>query len=383
MIRIAPSFACILLLLPAACALPGTTPNTHTAQPTMSVRSQPFGITAAGEPATLFTLRRGRLEIQVTDFGATLVAVRTPDRAGGVADVVLGFDDVAGYQSERNQYFGCTTGRVCNRIRNGRFTLDGYEYVLALNNGNHHLHGGRERSLDKVMWAGRAFAEGSVPSATFRYTSRDGEEGYPGRLELTVRYSLPADGEIRIDYTATTDRATPVNLTNHAYWNLAGEGSLTILDHELQVLADRYTPTDDELIPTGQIAPVASTPLDFRELARIGERIGALEGTGARGYDHNYVLRAGNGLRPAAVLHHPASGRELQVLTTEPGLQFYSGNFLHGQAGKGGKTYRHRSGLCLETQHFPDSVNHPRFPSTILQPGETFRSTTVYRLSAR
>ncbi len=346
------------------------------------VHTMSFGTTKEGAPATLFRLRNGDLEIDLCDFGATLVAVRTPDRAGAVRDVVLGFDDVSGYQSERNQYFGCTTGRVCNRIANARFTLDGYEYLLAANNGPHHLHGGGPRSLDKVLWRGSATERDGVPSATFRYTSPDGEEGYPGRLDITVRYSLPNPHEIHIDYHARTDQPTPVNLTNHAYWNLAGQGGATILDHELQVLADQYTPTDDTLIPTGQLARVHSSPLDFRQPALIGGRIAQLDATGARGYDHNYVLRPGSGLRAAATLRDPGSGRTLTILTTEPGLQFYSGNFLHGQTGKGGAVYAHRSGLCLETQHFPDSVHHAHFPSVILRPGQDYRTTTVYRLTA-
>jgi aldose 1-epimerase len=371
--RTAPAIASFLPLV--ACAVPAPS------RPSMYVHAEPFGTTAAGQPATVFTLRRGELEIRVTDHGATLVSVIYPDRQGQRQDLVLGFDDVQGYQSSANQYFGCTTGRVCNRIAGGRFTLEGHEYVLALNDGAHHLHGGRARSLDKVMWQARAERVGELPSATFSYISPPGEEGYPGRLEVTVRYSLPSPDEIRIQYTARTDTATPVNLTNHSYWNLAGEGAATILDHELQILADSYTPTDDQLIPTGEIRSVAGTPLDLRQPVVIGARIGQLEGTGARGYDHNFVLHDGPGLGLAAVLRHPASGRELRVLTTEPGLQFYSGNFLRGQPGKGGKPYRHRSGLCLETQHFPDSVHHDHFPSILLRPGATFESVTIYRLA--
>ncbi len=352
-----------------------------------SVSSRSFGVRQDGMPATLFTLRRGNVEACVMDHGATLVSLSFPNRIGETADVLLGFDDVAGYASDQNQYFGCTTGRVCNRIRNGRFTLDGYDFALATNNGPNHLHGGATKSLDKVMWHAAITRVDGAPAVVFTYLSTDGEEGYPGNLSIEVTYSMPSDDELRIDYLATTDRRTPVNLTNHAYWNLAGQGAPTILDHELQIDAERYTPTDDTLIPTGKIVPVANTPLDFRRPEAIGVRVDQLTATAALGYDHNYVLRQPTadrgGLHPAAVLYHPASGREVTIATTEPGLQFYSGNFLHGQHGKGGAAYAHRSGLCLETQHFPDSVNEPSFPTTILVPGSTFRSTTTLRFATR
>jgi len=348
-----------------------------------SVSSRPFGVQRDGLPVTAYTLSRGVLEVVVTDHGATLVALSAPDRFGQEADVVFGFDDVSGYESDRNQYFGCTTGRVCNRIKAGRFTLDGYDYALAVNNGPNHLHGGAQRSLDKVRWHAQMTRVDGAPAVVFSYRSPDGEEGYPGNLDVKVTYSLPADDELRIDYEATTDRRTPVNLTNHAYWNLAGQGSKSILDHELRIDADRYTPTDATLIPTGALAPVADTPLDFRAATPIGLHIEKLTGTPALGYDHNYVLRDEGHLRPVATLYHPTSGRELTIATTEPGLQFYSGNFLHGQKGKAGATYAHRSGLCLETQHFPDSVNQPSFPSTILAPGASWRSTTSLHFAVR
>jgi aldose 1-epimerase len=344
-----------------------------------SFASRDFGLDKSGRPATLWTLRNGRIEVDVTDHGATLVAVRAPDRAGQLADVVLGFDSVEGYQSDRNQYFGCTTGRVCNRIAKGLFVLDGYAYRLATNNGSNHLHGGAERSFDKVHWDGTPFADATGAGVVLHYVSRDGEEGYPGRLDVTVTYRVPADAAaLEISYAATTDRRTPVNLTNHAYWNLAGEGSPSILEHELWLDAEAYTPVDDTLIPTGAIAPVAGTPLDFRRATPIGRRVEELTATPTLGYDHNFVLARGTGLRPVARLREPRSGRTLEVRTTEPGLQVYSGNFLHGQAGKGGKPYAHRSGLCLETQHYPDSVNRPSFPSTILAPGQRYESATTY-----
>lgn len=359
------------------------------------VSSRAFGTRQDGVAATLWTLRGRDLEIDVTDHGATLVAVRTPDRTGAVADVVLGFDDVCGYESADNQYFGCTTGRVCNRIAKGEFTLDGRTYALATNNGPNHLHGGKERSLDKVLWKGEVLA-GEVPAVRFTYRSIAGEEGYPGNLDVVVTYSLvhapegvPSgprrffDGKLlgplfEVDFKATSDARTPVNLTNHAYWNLAGAGAPTVLDHVLHVSAQQYTPTDDTLIPTGELSPVAGTPLDFTQPTALGARIEQLDGTPAKGYDHNFVLDG----RRGAWLRHPDSGRSLTITTTEPGLQVYSGNFLRGQRGKSGRTYAHRSALCLETQHFPDSVNHPQFPTTILEAGRTFHSKTWFAFRA-
>jgi aldose 1-epimerase len=362
-------FAAALLLTACSSMADQTSP---------SVTSRWFGVQQDGRTAMLWTLKVPGLEIDVCDLGATLVAVRTPDRAGFVGDIVLGFDDVAGYQSADNQYFGCTTGRVCNRIKNGEFTLDGYSYRLATNNGAHHLHGGGPRSFDKVHWDGAIAGTGDAPGVRFSYRSPDGEEGYPGNLDVQVTYwLLPLSPPVlKIQYEATTDRTTPVNLTNHAYWNLAGHGAPSVLDHVLQVAADQYTETDAGLIPTGKLLPVAATPLDFQKPLPIGLRLDRLVDSPALGYDHNYVLR-GSGLREAATLYHQPSGRTLKVSTTEPGLQVYSGNFLHGQRGKGGKSYPQRSAVCLETQHFPDSVHHEHFPTTLLQPGATFRSETV------
>jgi aldose 1-epimerase len=348
-----------------------------------NVPSRHFGVDRSGRPATLWTMRAGQIEVDVTDYGATLVAVRAPDRAGFLGDIVLGFDDVTGYESGDNQYFGCTTGRVCNRIKKGEFTLDGYTYVLATNNEPNHLHGGAVRSLDKVHWQGEVVEAGSARQAVrFTYLSRDGEEGYPGNLQISVTYTLSSDDSLRIDFAATTDRRTPVNLTNHAYWNLAGAGAPTALDHKLCIDAPNYTPTDDTLIPTGAIAPVLGTALDFARPVPIGLRIEQLVATPARGYDHNYVLTEADGLRRAAVLAHEASGRSLTVQTTAPGLQFYSGNYLRGQRGKNGKTYGKHSAICLEPQHFPDSVNQPRFPSTILEPGKVYSSTMLLTFAA-
>lgn len=354
-----------------------------TSMPETTTTSRWFGVRKDGQPSTLWTLRTAGLEVDVTDHGATLVAVRMPDRAGRLGDVVLGFDDVAGYQSDGNQYFGCTTGRVCNRIAKGEFTLDGYTYVLATNNGPNHLHGGAARSFDKVHWRGTPVqGSGGARGVRFAYRSRDGEEGYPGNLDVAVTYWLVpgTSPRLRIDYEAATDRRTPVNLTNHAYWNLAGAGAPTVLDHVLWIDADRYTPCDDTLIPTGAIAAVAGTPLDFQRPLPLGLRLPLLTDTPARGYDHNYVLRPADALRAVAELRDPGSGRWLRVATTEPGLQLYSGNFLRGQTGKGGASYAQRSAVCLETQHFPDSVHHAHFPDTILDPGRTLRSTTELTL---
>ena len=346
----------------------------------------PFGKTKNGEAVELITLKSDKgLVAKVMTRGATLVQLNVPDKAGKAADVLLGFDDVAGYESEDNQYFGCTTGRVCNRIAKGIFTLDGKEYTLAINNEPNHLHGGVERSLDKVVWKAKPYSNDKGQGVRLSYTSPDGEEGYPGNLEVTVSFYVPKDANrIAISYKATTDKATPVNLTNHAYFNLSGEGSATVLDHILRLNADSYTPTDETLIPTGKIESVEGTELDFRKPTRIGKRVEPLNDTGAIGYDHNFVLNPkadDERLTLAAILRDPASGRVMRVSTSQPGIQFYSGNFLKGQKGKGGKTYAHRSALCLETQHYPDSVNHAEFPNTILKPGETFESTTTYGFS--
>ncbi len=350
-------------------------------------KSEPFGKTADGKPVELYTLTNETgLTAKIMTRGATLVQLHVPDKSGKTADVVLGFDSVAGYESEDNQYFGCTTGRVCNRIAKGKFSLDGKDYTLAINNEPNHLHGGAKNSLDKVLWAAKPMSNDKGSGVVFTYTSPDGEEGYPGNLSIKVTYFVPkAKNNLRISYEATTDKATPVNLTNHAYFNLAGEGSSTVLNHMLSIAADKYTPVDDTLIPTGKIAEVAGTNLDFTKPARIGTRVDELTNTATLGYDHNFVLRdpqEEKPMRPAAMLFDKESGRRLRISTSEIGIQFYSGNFLKGQKGKGGKTYAHRSAICLETQHFPDSVNQPGFPSTILKPGEKYESTTLYMFSA-
>ena len=343
---------------------------------------QPFGTTSRGEAARLYLLTNAHgVVARLTDYGATLVGLSLPDRRGVFEDVLLGFDDVSGYESDANQYFGCTTGRVANRIAKGRFTLRGETYQLATNNGPNHLHGGGARALSRVMWQ----AERLTPQALrFTYVSPAGEEGYPGTLSSAVTFTLNDDNELWIEYEATTDASTPVNLTNHAYWNLAGHGAPTVLDHELVLMADQYTPTDDTLIPTGELAGVGDTAFDFRAQKTIRRDLGRVAGTAAGGFDHNFVVRGQAGtLRLAAALRDPTSGRTLQILTTEPGIQFYSGNFLHGQIGKQGRIYEHRSACCLETQHYPDSVNQPAFPKVVLEPGEIYRHKTVHRFTVR
>ena len=341
-----------------------------------------FGSTQDGTAVEIYTLKSSTgLTAKIMTRGATLVQLHVPDKDGKSEDVILGWDDVAGYESEDNQYFGCSTGRVCNRIALGKFSLEGKEYSLATNNEPNHLHGGAERSLDKVVWKAKGYSNDKGQGVRFTYVSPDGEEGYPGELKITVTYFVPADANrLTISYKATTNKATPVNLTNHAYFNLSVAGSDTVLDHMLQFNADTYTPTDETLIPTGTIDSVEGTPLDFRKIKKIGARIEKLTNTGALGYDHNFVLNPkpndDSPFNLAAVLRDPASGRTLRISTDQPGIQFYSGNFLKGQKGKSGKTYAHRSAVCLETQHFPDSVNHENFPSTILKPGEEFKSST-------
>ncbi len=313
-------------------------------------------------------------------YGAIIASIRVPDKNGHVDDIVLGYDSLAGYLTSA-PYFGAVVGRYGNRIAKGRFTLDGHAYQLATNNGPNHLHGGN-KGFDKVVWAAEPFRSDSGSGVSMRYTSADGEEGYPGTLSVTVRYTLTDRGQLVVDYRATTDKATPINLTQHSYFNLAGAGSHDVLDHTLQLDADRYTPVDSTLIPTGTLTPVTGTPFDFRTPVAIGAQIASRDPQllYGKGYDHNFVLdRKEPGLTHAARLSEPTTGRTLDIVTTEPAIQFYSGNFLDGTlTGKGGQLYRHRAGLCLETQHYPDSPNHPDFPSTILRPNQEYRSQTVF-----
>jgi aldose 1-epimerase len=346
----------------------------------VSVRTAAFGQLPGGGPVRLFTLTNARgLIARVTDLGATLTELHVPDRTGRPGDVVLGFDGLARYLAP-HPYFGSTVGRVANRIARGRFTLDGTTYQLAANNGPNHLHGGLT-GFDKALWRAEALPGGET-GVRFAHVSPDGDQGYPGRLDLVVTMRLTDDDGLVIDYRATTDQATPINLTNHAYFNLAGGGD--VLGHELWLAAARYTPADETLVPTGDLRPVKGTPLDFTRPTPIGARFDRLPGE-PRGYDHNFVIdRTAPGPVLAARVFEPGTGRVMEVITTQPGVQLYTANFLDGTLiGKRGAAYGRYAGFCLETQHFPDSVNHPAFPGTILRPGETYRQTTVYRFSTR
>jgi len=346
---------------------------------TASVTRAPFGATPDRAAVEIFTLTNANgTEVRAISYGAILVSIRTRDRAGRLGDVALGFDDLEGYLT-RSRYFGAVVGRYGNRIAKGRFTIDGKEFRLATNNGDNHLHGG-DKGFDKVVWRAEPFERGGDVGVAFTYVSRDGEEGYPGTLRATVTYTLTPRDELAVEYTATTDKATHVNLTQHTYFNLAGEGRGDILKHQLTIDADQYTPVDAGMIPTGVIAPVAGTPFDFRRATAIGARIDNADEQLrlAGGYDHNYVLNGGSGLHHAARVVDPESGRTLDVATTQPGVQFYSGNRLTGVAGKGGHMYGPRAGFCLETQHFPDSPNKPQFPSTLVRPGDRYASKTVF-----
>lgn len=343
-----------------------------------------YGKTAAGETVEQYTLRNSAgMQVTIITYGGIITSMRVPDRAGSFANVALGFECLEKYQAD-HPYFGALTGRYANRIAGARFCLDGKSYALPANDGPNSLHGG-ERGFDKRVWSAREVPAGIALS----YRSAAGEEGYPGNLEADVSYTLTDDNALRIDYRATTDAPTIVNLTNHSYFNLLGEGEGAISDHILSLNADRYTPVDRDLIPTGELAAVAGSPLDFRQPKAIGAhwRSSHAQIALAGGYDHNFVLNrqglAAGELGLAASVYEPRTGRRMQVWTTEPGIQFYSGNFLDGTLyGASGRAYRQGDGLALETQHFPDSPNQPHFPSTVLRPGETYQSTTVYQFSA-
>jgi aldose 1-epimerase len=342
----------------------------------MSVNKEIFGKLADGTIIDLFTIENSQgMVLKIINYGAIVVALETPDRHGEKADITLGHDNILGYLNS-SPYFGCIVGRYGNRIAKGKFTLEGKEYSLAANDGENHLHGGI-RGFDKVVWEARSFTEEQKTGVALSYLSKDGEEGYPGNLKCAVVYTLTESNEFIIEYQALTDKATPVNLTHHSYFNLAGQGNGDILSHELLLNADHYTPVDQGLIPTGEIRSVHNTPMDFLKPTAIGARIEAVVG----GYDHNFVLNKEEGeFILAARIYDPASGRIMEVVTTEPGIQFYSGNFLDGSIiGKAGKVYKKHYGLCLETQHFPDSPNQAHFPSTILYPGEQYNSKTIYK----
>lgn len=353
-----------------------------------------FGHLPDGRQVDVYRLTNANgIELQVTNYGGIILSLKTPNIAGEFEDIALGFDSLEAYLSDEyrqaNPYFGAIIGRYGNRIANGQFSLEGEQYTLAANDGNNHLHGGQQ-GFDKVLWQAEPFENDKGTGLVLRYTSEDGEEGYPGRLETEVTYTLTDDDELVVDYRAVTDKATHVNLTQHSYFNLKGEGSDTILDHQLMINASEFTPVNDTLIPTGEIRSVEDTPFDFTQATSIGERIEqdneqlAFGG----GYDHNFVLARGNAaadeLVVAAKVWEPQSGRMVEITTTESAIQFYSGNFLNGDlTGKQGQAYGHRSGFALETQHYPDAPNQEAFPSTILTPGDTYRSRTVYRFSAQ
>ena len=348
------------------------------------IRKQPFGKIADQSAIDLFTLTNAQgVEARIMTYGGTVVSLKVPDRTGKMGDVVLGHDTLEGYL-KNNPYFGSIIGRYGNRIAKGRFSLGGRGYTLAKNNGENHLHGGT-RGFDKVIWKPKEIRNKDGVGLALTYLSKDGEEGYPGNLAVTVVYTLTNQNELKIEYSATTDKETVVNLTNHSYFNLAGSGN--ILNHEAMIKADRFNPVDRGLIPTGELRSVKGTPMDFTESTAIGTRINQQDEQliFGKGYDHNWVLNHADGALGLAVrVVEPSSGRVMEVHTTEPGVQFYTGNFLDGSIkGKGSRVYEQRSGFCLETQHFPDSPNQPNFPSTVLKPGQKYTSTTVYKFSAQ
>jgi aldose 1-epimerase len=355
--------------------------------PAQTVSQQSYGKTDAGEPVALYRLRNARgAEATITNYGGILVSLKMPDRNGKFDDVVLGLGDFVSYVTKNNPYLGALIGRYGNRIAKGRFTLNGVEYKLAVNNGENHLHGGI-KGFDKVVWTGRQIKTKAGPAVVLTYLSKDGEEGYPGNLNVRVVYTLTNNNELKIDYSATTDKDTVTNLTHHSYFNLAGEGNGDILNHLVTINADRFVPTDAGSIPTGELRNVAGTPFDFRKATAIGARINQDDEQlkFGNGYDHTWVIDGMPGsLRLAATAYEQTSGRVMQVWTTEPGMQFYTGNFLDGTlTGKSGKVYSRRTGFCFETQHYPDSPNQPSFPTTTLKKGATYKSTTIYRFSTK
>ena len=372
-----PRFLILLPFLVMSCTSPQPDPEP-------GVRSRTFGTLPDGREATIYQIESPTgMIMEVTNYGGIITRLTAPNRDGVFEDIVLGYDNLDAYLEE-TPYFGAIIGRYGNRIADGEFELDGETYSLAKNNGENHLHGGIQ-GFDKVLWEAEPFSVENEHGLILRYESPDGEEGYPGNLSVTVTYTLTADNRVIFSYQATTDKATPVNLTQHSYFNLAGPSSESILDHELMLAADHFTPVDEGLIPTGEIRPVEGTPFDFTEPTPIGARIDQDDEqiVNGLGYDHNWVLSGlSSDMRLAARVHEPTNGRIMEVMTEEPGIQFYSGNFLDGTlTGKYGAVYEHRSGFCLETQHFPDSPNQPAFPSTILRPGETYQTRTIYAFS--
>ena len=350
-----------------------------------SIEVKPFGKTPDGQQVQLYTLANAKgMKAQIMNYGAIVVSLTAPDKAGKMDDIVLGYDTLDSY-IKNNPYFGAIVGRYGNRIGKGKFTLDGKQYSVTINDGENHLHGGN-MGFGKVVWKDEKVERSDGVGVKLTYLSKDGEEGYPGNLTATATYVLTNNNELRIEYTATTDKPTPINLTHHGYFNLTG-GQRDILGHELKINADKYTPVDSGLIPTGELANLEGTPLDFRKSTAIGARIDAdnPQLKFGKGYDHNWVLNKKDAeMTIAAEVYEPTTGRLMTVLTTEPGVQFYSGNVLDGTiTGKAGKVYKQRFALCLETQHYPDSPNKPNFPSTILRPGQVYRTTTMYRFSTK
>jgi aldose 1-epimerase len=374
--RLFPGCALVLLLA-------GISACSNKTEDAGAMKPQPFGTTADGTEVFLYTLKNhSGMEAKITNYGGIVVSLRVPDRAGKFDDVVLGYDSLAGYLKE-TPYFGALIGRYGNRIDKGKFTLNGKEYALATNNGRNHLHGGL-KGFDKVVWSAEQRATPAGPSLVLKYLSKDGEEGYPGNLRVQAIYTVTEVNELAVEFSATTDMPTVVNLTHHSYFNLAGVTSPgTILDHTIMIDADRFTPVDSGLIPTGELRDVTGTPMDFRDPTAVGARINAADEQLrlGLGYDHNWVLnKKEEGMRLAVRVEESMTGRVLEVLTTEPGIQFYSGNFLDGTlTGKGDKVYVYRYGFCLEPQHFPDSPNKPAFPTVVLNPGQTYASRIVYR----
>jgi aldose 1-epimerase len=360
--------------------------NDYVSTSKAQIKPEAFHRTIDGSQVELYTLKNSNgLEAKITNYGGIVVSLTTPDKNGKLDDVVLGYDTLNGYFGS-TPYFGALIGRYGNRIAKGKFTIGGVDYQLAQNNDSNHLHGGR-KGFDKVVWQAENVDASDGPALKLTYTSKDGEEDYPGTLRCTVTYTLTNKNELKIEYSAETDKPTFVNLTHHSYFNLKDAGASDILGHELMLKASNFTPVDKGLIPTGELKPVAGTPFDFNKPTAIGARVEQDDEQlkFGKGYDHNWVLdRQGKDLELVASLYEPTTGRFMEVLTTEPGLQFYCGNFLDGtNIGKGGMAYQHRTGLCLETQHFPDSPNHPDFPSTELKPGDKYTQTTVYRFSAK
>jgi len=370
------------LMLVAAVAIASGCQRKTEAKAKMEKR--PFGKLADGRDASLYVLsNKNGIEAAITDFGAALVSFKVPDKNGKLGDVVLGFDSVDGYVTD-SSFQGKIVGRYANRIAKGQFTLNGATYTLPTNDGPNHLHGG-PTGIHKVLWQAKDVSTADAPALELTYASKDGDEGYPGNVSMKVTYTLTANNELKIDYLATTDKPTVINLTNHAYFNLAGQGD--ILKHQLKLSASKFTPVDATLIPTGELREVKGTPFDFTTATDIGARINQEDEQLklGKGYDHNWVLdKTDASLTTAAQVYEPTTGRVLEVLTTEPGIQFYSGNFLDGTLkGKSNAVYAHRNGFCLETQHFPDSPNKPAFPSTVLNPGSEYKTTTIYKFSTR